>query len=351
MSTGDRNVTDQALERASVDSATRFKPSWIAGVVAAVLVLYVLPNLLSDYWLRTFISAVSLAICSLSASLIFAQLGMVSLAQFGLLGVGGWFALRISHGFNVPFEISLLTGGVAAAVVGLIVGLPALRMRGLYLAIITLMMAGAIQVLISAFGFPDGGPGILGKSETVRVMMARPLLAQGDEAYFRYALIVLALCYGVVFLHVRGRPGRAWAMIRRSEVCAIACGVDIVWYKVWAFTLAGFLAGIAGGLLAGAVGQLDGSAFPASQSIMVFALTIVGGAYSWAGPLFAGLMLRGFPSLLNDYHVDGNIATMVFGVGLLHALITAPQGMAGQVGDAVGALRRLVSPQKGPKAS
>ncbi len=178
-------------------------------------------------------------------------------------------------------------------------------------------------------------------------MMARPPFAQGDEAYFRYALVVLALCYGLVWLHVRGRPGRAWAMIRRSEVCAIACGVDIVWYKVWAFTLSGFLAGIAGGLLAGGAGQLDGLAFPASNSIMVFALTIVGGAYSWAGPLIAGLMLRAFPSLLNDFHVDGNIATMVFGAGLLHALITAPQGIAGQISDAAAALRKLAGGAKG----
>jgi branched-chain amino acid transport system permease protein len=128
-------------------------------------------------------------------------------------------------------------------------------------------------------------------------------------------------------------------MIRRSEVCALAGGVHIVAYKVWAFALAGFLAGVAGGLLAGGVGQLDGSAFPASQSIMLFALTIVGGAYSWMGPLIAGLMLRAFPALLNDFHVDGNIATIVFGAGLLHALMTAPQGIAGQLHDAVMALR------------
>lgn len=351
MSTGDADMTDQTLERTGIATGARLKSSWIVGALVAAIALYALPNLLSDYWLRTFISAVALAICSLSASLVFAQLGMVSLAQFGLLGVGGWFALRISHGLHVPFEIALLTGGFAAAVVGLIVGLPALRMRGLYLAIITLMMAGAIQVLISAFGFPDGGPGILGKSSTTRFMMARPWLADGDTAYFRYALIVLALCYALVFLHVRSRPGRAWALIRRSEVCAIACGVDIVWYKVWAFTLAGFLSGIAGGLLAGGTGQLDGLAFPASQSIMVFALTIVGGAYSWAGPIFAGLLLRAFPALLNDFHVDGNIATMVFGAGLLHALITAPQGIAGQIGDAVAALRKLAAGRRGAKAS
>jgi branched-chain amino acid transport system permease protein len=326
-------VSDRTLASPQTDVAARIKPAWIVGAIVALALLYELPDLLQDYWLKTFNSVVALTICSLSASLLFAQLGMVSLAQYGLLGVGGWFALRISHALDVPFVISLLTGGVAAAFVGLVVGLPALRMRGLYLAIITLMMAGAIQVLISAFGFPDGGTGILGKSESVRRMMARPYLAQSDSAYFRYSLVVLALCYALVQAHIRSRPGRAWAMIRRSEVCAIACGVDIVAYKVWAFTLAGFLAGIGGGLLAGGVGQLDGSAFPASQSIMVFALTIVGGAYSWFGPIAAGLLLRAFPALLNDLHVDGNIATMVFGVGLLHALITAPQGVAGQLAD------------------
>ena len=333
-------MTDQIIGQSSTASRRGFHVTSIAGLIVAAALLAALPALLSDYWLRTFISATALATGSLSVSLLFAQLGMVSLAQFGLLGIGGWFALRVSHGFDVPFEVALLTGGVAAGFVGLVVGLPALRMRGLYLAIITLMMAGAIQVLIGAFGFPDGGLGILGKAVGVaRQMMARPFLAQGDKAYLRYAMAVLALCYLLVIMHVRGRPGRAWAMIRRGEVCALAGGVDIVAYKVWAFSLAGFVAGIAGGLLAGGVGQLDGSAFPASQSILLFALTIVGGAYSWLGPLIAGLLLRAFPSLLNDFHVDGNIATMVFGAGLLHALITAPQGIAGQLADLAAAAR------------
>ncbi|MFG3591236.1 branched-chain amino acid ABC transporter permease [Bradyrhizobium sp. RDI18] len=334
-------MTDRSLEGVPLVASSRLPLREVAVCAGALAALYFLPSFLSEYWLRVLISVAALVIASLSVSLLFAQLGMVSLAQFGLLGVGGWLALRISHGLGAPFELALLTGGAAAALVGLVVGLPALRMRGLYLAIITLMMAGAIQVLISAFGFPDGGTGILGKSTGARLMMARPFLAQSDPAYFRYAIVIAALCYLLVFVHLRGRPGRAWAMIRRSEVCALSGGVDIVAYKVWAFALAGFLAGIAGGLLAGGVGQLDGSAFPASQSIMLFALTIVGGAYSWLGPIIAGLLLRAFPALLNEFHVDGNIATMVFGVGLLHALMTAPQGIAGQLADAFRAISRL----------
>lgn len=330
--------------------ASRLPLREVAVCAIALAALCFLPSFLSDYWLRVLISVAALVVASLSVSLLFAQLGMVSLAQFALLGVGGWFSLRISHGISAPFELALLTGGAAATLVGLVVGLPALRMRGLYLAIITLMMAGAIQVMISAFGFPDGGAGILGKSTAARIMMARPLLAQSDAAYFRYAVIIAALCYLLVLAHVRARPGRAWAMIRRGEVCALAGGVHIVAYKVWAFALAGFLAGIAGGLLAGGVGQLDGSAFPASQSIMLFALTIVGGAYSWFGPIVAGLMLRAFPALLNEFHVDGNIATIIFGVGLLHALMTAPQGIAGQLADAFRAVRKLVKGNGGTAA-
>jgi branched-chain amino acid transport system permease protein len=308
----------------------------------SVAAIYALPGVISNYWLKTFISALALSVGSLSVSLLYAQLGMISLAQYALLGIGGWFALRVAHGAGLPYEVALLGGGCAAAIIGVLVGLPALRMRGLYFAIVTLMTAAAVQVLISAFDFPDGGTGILGKSSGARLMMQRPLLGESDAGFFRYTAVVVALCFLLVYLHTLTRPGRAWAMIRQGEVCAMAGGVNIVAYKIWAFALAGFLAGISGGLLAGGVGQLDGQAFPASQSIMLFALTIVGGAYGWIGPLIAGLLARAVPALLNDWHVDGNIATIIFGAGLLHALTTAPNGAAGQLTELFMTLRRRV---------
>jgi branched-chain amino acid transport system permease protein len=311
----------------------------LAFTAVTMAVVYAVPALVSDYWLKTFISALALAVASLSVCVLYVQLGMISLAQFALLGVGGWFALRIGHGSGLPYEFALLGGGLAAGFIGALVALPALRMRGLHLAIITLMMAGAVQVLISAFDFPDGGDGILGKSSGSRAMMPRPFFAQSDAAFFRYSALALALCFALTWLHVRTRPGRAWAMIRRGDVCAIAGGVNVVVYKVWAFTLAGFLAGIAGGLLAGGSGQLDGRAFHANQSIMLFALTILGGAYSWFGPVIAGLLLRAVPSLLNEWRVDGNIAVIIYGAGLLHALMTSTTGIAGQLGDLFRAIR------------
>lgn len=344
-------MTDHTLSYAPTGSGVRGWAPVVIVAAASGTFLFFLPDMISGYWLRTFISATALVLASLSVSLLYAQVGMISLAQYALLGVGGWFALRIAHGTDLPFEVALLGGGVAAALFGLVTGLPALRMRGLYLAIITLMTAGAIQVFISAFSFPDGRGGILGNGAGARSMMERPLLAATDAAYFRYAVIVVAICFLLVWLNVQGRPGRAWAMIRRGEICALAGGVNIVAYKVWAFTLAGFLAGISGGLLAGGVGQLDGSAFPASQSILLFAITVIAGAYSWIGPIIAGLLLRAFPALLNDFHLDGNIANIVFGAGLLHALITAPNGIAGQVTDLARKMAKRLRGEPGKAGS
>ena len=302
------------------------------GLVWAVIIGAFVPMLASAYWLKTFTSVIVMGLSSLSVALLYAQLGMVSLCQYALFGVGGWVALRLAHGTGIPFEMSLLAGGVVAAVFGVLFGLPALRMRGLYFALVTLMIAGAFQVVINAFGFPDGGHGFFGVvTEGARHYMARPPTALSDAAYFRYSLIAVAVGFALVMWHQRSRPGRAWALIRRSEAGAVAMGTNIVAYKVWAFALSGFLAGIAGGLMAGSVGQLDGRAFPASDSIMLFALTVIAGAYHWSGPFFAGLLMRAVPALLINWGVDGNLATMVFGAGLLHALITAPQGISGQI--------------------
>jgi branched-subunit amino acid ABC-type transport system permease component len=319
------------------------------GIVLAIVVAFAVPYLASAYWLKTFTGVVIIALCSLSVAVLYAQLGMVSLCQYALFGVGGWVALRLYHGFHIPFEIDLLAGGVAASIFGVIFGLPALRMRGLYFALITLMIAAAFQVFIGAIGFPDGGPGWSGKVYAgLRQYMPHPPLAPSDAAYFRYVVGVVAIGFAAVMLIQRTRAGRAWALIRRSEPVAVAMGVNIVAYKVVAFAIAGFFAGVAGALMAAHIGQLDGRAFPASDSIMMFALTVIGGAFHWSGPVFAGLLLRAVPGLLTDWHIDGNLATMVFGAGLLHALITAPAGVSGQVvalGRTIGAKLSAAMPK------
>ncbi|MEN9688881.1 MAG: hypothetical protein RI998_878 [Pseudomonadota bacterium] len=292
------------------------------------------PVLFSAYWLNTFTTVACLSMVAATVSLLYGQLGMVSLAQFALSGVGGWVCLRLVHGVGMPFELALVLGAVVAAAFGLVVGLPALRMRGLYLALLTLMVAAAFQVVVNVIGFPDGGPGWTGKVvDGQRALIERPWIAVSDSSYFRYAVVWLAA--GMAWLEwLRAtEAGRSWALIRKSEAAAIAAGVSVFGYKAWAFTIGGFLAGLAGGLLAGLNGQLDNTGFPVSQSILLYALVVVGGVYNWVGCLFAGLLIRALPALLNDHGVDGNLSNVFFGFALLVSLIQGRKGLAGQLAD------------------
>ena len=123
----------------------RVRPMLITFFVVAL----VGPWLFSSYWLNTFSTVACLTLAAGTVSLLYGQLGMVSLAQFALSGVGGWFCLRLIHGIGLPFEIALVLGAVIAGLFGLILGLPALRMRGLYLALLTLMIAAAVPCTLA----------------------------------------------------------------------------------------------------------------------------------------------------------------------------------------------------------
>jgi branched-chain amino acid transport system permease protein len=310
----------------------------IVMVIFTALVLF----LANAYWLTAATAAVALSLSVAGLAILYGQLGLVSLCQFALVGVGGWVTLRVGHHFHWPFEISLLCGGVVASASGMIFGIPALRLRGLYLALTTLMLSGAFQVIISAWGFPDGGEGFLGRaSGGARVMLPKPELAQSAQAYFVYVALVATLGYMLVHWHKISKPGRAWALIRKGETVALASGVRILRYKAWAFALSGLLAGIAGGLLAGNVGQLDGRAFTAFESLNLYAIAVVGGVFNWYGALIAGLLLRAVPALLTQLNVDGFVTIGIFGVALFHALATAPSGVAGQISGLVQKLASL----------
>ena len=308
-------------------------PRLFVGIIFLTMIA-ALPAALSAYWVKVWIAAVIYTLAASGVALLYARLGLVSLAQVALTGVGGWVCLRVAHATGAPFEAAMLAGAVATALVGVIVGLPAMRMRGLYLALVTLMAAGGFTIVVTALQFPNGGEGFSGYGFDPQPM-PRPWLAQSDEALLRYAVMIALLGYGLIAWHLKSAPGRAWALIRRSEAVAMSAGINVVLYKCWAFALSGFLAGTAGSLLAATLGTLDARSFPASESILLFALTVVGGAFSPLGQVFSGILYRVVPALLDSFGADGNLAFVIFGAALLHALITAPRGLAGQVLDVV----------------
>jgi branched-chain amino acid transport system permease protein len=206
-------------------------------------------------------------------------------------------------------------------------------MRGLYLALITLMLAGAITVVLATLNFPNGGHGFSGYNGALVHIppIRRPGIATTDPAFFRYAVIVAALMFVLVLAHLRTRPGRAWAAIRQSEPAALAAGINTTLYKLWAFALASFVTGVAGGLLAGAARYLYSIDFQTQDSITLLAVVLMGGAYNLWGAVVAGILFSLLPAVLNDIGVAPDWLTILFGIGVLQVLTTAPTGIVDQL--------------------
>jgi branched-chain amino acid transport system permease protein len=316
------------------------------GVIAALLVfvLFGLPALVSTYYVDALTQATIYSIVALGLGLLVGRVGMVSLGQGAVLAMGAWIAARLLFGTGLPFPLVLLGAGLITMVLGTLVGLPALRMSGLYLALITLMLAGAITVALATINFPNGGHGFTGYNGALLHIppIRRPSVATSDQAFFRYSVVVAVLMFLLVLFHIRGRPGRAWAAIRQSESSALAAGINTTLYKLWAFALASFITGVAGGLVAGSYRYLNSLTFSTQDSITLLAVVLMGGAYSMWGAIVAGLLLKFLQALLNNWGVSPDWLTILFGIGVLQVLTTAPAGLVDQVPKDLARLGRLL---------
>jgi branched-chain amino acid transport system permease protein len=333
------------------------------GVIIALLafVLIVFPEITNTYWLQVSTTVAIYAVVALGAGLLYGRVGLVSLCQIALLAVGGWVALRLSYATALPFPLLLVLTGLITAAIGVLIGLPALRLSGLHLALITLMAAGGISVVLSVVKFPNGGGGFLGLSTAVTssgLGMRRPEIALGETAFYRYAVIVGVLMFLLALWHVSGKAGRAWATIRQSEPSALAAGVNTWLFKLWAFALASFMTGVAGCLLAASAGGLSVFQFPTQSSIQLLAAILIGGIFSLWGAIVAAIFMRLFPALLSDWDLPPDLLIVLFGIGLMQVLLTAPGGVADQfpkdmakLGRAVGRLvNRMIGARRGAAA-
>jgi branched-chain amino acid transport system permease protein len=308
--------------------------------------------MLGAYWIKVLTYSAIFAIVALGLNILFGRVGLVSLGQIALFAFGAWFAARLFFLTNLPFPVVLLVAGVLTAAVGTLVGLPALRLSGLHLALITLMFAGVIAIVVPTTNFPNGGGGVLGNTQSSSggLPIRRPGIAESDSAYFRYTVIVAAILFLVALVHVASKTGRAWAAIRQSESAALAAGVNTTFYKLYAFTLASFMTGVAGGLYAGDVGKLYSYQFSGPKtidSVTLLAVVLMGGIYSVWGAVVAGLLYQLLPALLNDlfsfFQHNPDFLLVLFGIGVLQVLVTAPEGLVTQFPRDMRNLGRLLS--------
>jgi branched-chain amino acid transport system permease protein len=332
----------QPKSRLSRDPRSYIRPAVIAALL--LFVLFALPQMVSAYYVDALTQTAIWSIVALGLGLLVGRVGMVSLGQGAVVAMGAWVAARLLFATSLPFPIVLIAAGLITMCLGTLVGLPALRLSGLYLALITLMLAGAITVALASINFPNGGGGFTGyNGSTVHIPpIRRPSIAATDPAFFRYSVIVAVLMFLLVLFHIRGRPGRAWAAIRQSEAAALAGGINTTAYKLWAFALVSLITGVAGGLVAGSYRYLNSLTFTTQDSITLLAVVLMGGAYSMWGAIVAAFLLKFLPALLNNWGVSPDWLTILFGIGVLQVLTTAPAGLVDQVPRDVKRLGRLL---------
>jgi branched-chain amino acid transport system permease protein len=250
--------------------------------------------------------------------------GQISLAQMAFAGVAGFTLSRLSTGAGIPFPIAPLLAAALAAVAGVLVGLPALRARGVSLAVVTL--AGAVVVEEVVFKSPvlTGG---FGGSKVPSPSLAGVRLGSAGPGFGLLVLaVLLAAAVGLARLR-GGRGGRALLAVRGGERAAATAGIDVARARLAAFALSAFLAGVAGSLLGYQQGQLSFGSFGAFVSLAYLAVAYVGGVATIGGAVVAGLLVpNGIVFTLLDL---GRYQLLVSGIGLVVVTVFLPGGIAG----------------------
>jgi branched-chain amino acid transport system permease protein len=319
-----------------------------AAIVVFLLAVVVVPEIAGADWITTSTSVAIYSVVALGFGILYGRVGLISLGQVALLTIGCWIGARLAYATSLPFPVLLLLTGLITCAIGVLVGLPALRLSGLYLALITLMFAGATTIVLSVTDFPNGGGGfkgtaVAGALTTSTPPVRRPNWGTADVAFYRYTVIVVAILFLIALVHVAAKPGRAWASIRESEPAALAAGVNITLYKLWAFALASFVTGVAGCLLAAQVGVPRAITFQTQDSLTLAATALIGGIFSLWGAVIAGIFNQLFPFLFQaQWGLNPNFLLILFGAGLLQVLLTAPGGLADQFPKDIANLGRLI---------
>lgn len=287
--------------------------AWPFGVaVVAVLVGLLLSNVLSGYFVYLAISAVTAAIAILGLGIVTGSAGMIALCQLTFAAIGAWVVslMNVNHAPG-GFILWLVLGGIAAGIVGVLVGLPALRLRGVNLAVVTLGFAAAADVTLVQIQFPGSADGIA---------VDRPTMFSSDKQFFFLSVIVLAVCGLIVFFLQRGRWGASWKAVAFSERGTAAAGQSVQTAKLTAFAVSAALGGISGGLLAGQVQLPFASSFTPLQSLALYVLAIMSGAHLIDMAVLGGILWVLVPELLKRWGIPQDWGFVVFGVLGVQAL-------------------------------
>ena len=310
---------------------SRTQRIWLA-MAGALLLLF--PFMASDYWLYL-ACLVSINVAGATGlNILTGYTGLVSLGQAAFMGLGAYTVAIVQARWGTPVLFNLLAGGLVAMLGGIVVGLPSLRVKGLYLAIATIAASFIAHFLFANLKLTGGTAGLTLQPATVFGVA----LDTSFRLYWVIVPVTLLMLLGAANLF-RTRIGRAFIAIRDRDISAEVLGIPLLRYKLLSFGLSSFYAGVAGGLWAYFFRVVTPESFPLLMSIFFLAAIIVGGMGSLLGGILGAVFMTMVPELLKlivDQLPGGSelavflspVRTMVFGLLIIVFLVFEPQGLA-----------------------
>lgn len=297
------------------------RPYLIFALIAAALwgMNYSFEEYMNPYILRVVINCGIAIIMAMSLNLVNGCAGQFSLGHAGFMAVGAYISatlttiLSLGSFFqsDLGVGVAILAGGLCAALAGYLVGLPSLRLKGDYLAIVTLGFGEIIRILlinIEVVGGPRGLPAIPRASN------------------FFWVFIWVVLTFFCLLRLIRSSPGRAILSVRENEIAAESMGINITRHKIVAFVISSFFAGIAGGLFAHYQGFIDPGKFDFNESVKAVIMVVIGGMGSLSGAVMGGIIVSILPEVLRVFN---QYRMVIFPLILVILMLVRPTGIMG----------------------
>ena len=311
---------------------------WTVAAFAGLFIV-IAPLTLGEYYISILNLILIAVVGALGLNILVGYTGQVSIGHGAFMSVGAYTAANLANRLGSPWPVNLLAGGLMAALVGAIVGIPSLRIKGLYLAIATLAGQLIIEWTINHVTFISGG--VQASIEVARPRIGPMVLdTQRDMYYFLLVFVVLAII-GTMNL-MRSRVGRAFIAIRDQDIAAEIIGINIFRYKLLAFAISSFYAGVTGVLYTYFLGIANYEQFQIGVSIDYLAMIIIGGLGSVLGSIFGAIFVTLLPIVIR-YVMEAfggiffrpetvlnlipNLRLMMFGALIILFLIVEPEGL------------------------
>jgi branched-chain amino acid transport system permease protein len=309
--------------------------------MAALTLLFVVivPVVLSEYHLSILNLIMIAAVGALGLNILVGYTGQISIGHGALMSVGAYTAANLITRLHAPFWLALPAGGAMAAVIGAIIGIPSLRIKGLYLAIATLAGQLIIEWVINHVPWISGG--VQASIEVPRPsVFGVPLRSQAQ--LYLFLLFFTALAIAATINLMRSRIGRAFIAIRDQDIAAEIIGIDIFRYKLWAFAISSFYAGVTGVLYTYYLGIANYEQFQINVSIDYLAMIIIGGLGSVLGSILGAIFVTLLPiatrwileaaggvffSLADLANIIPNLRLIMFGGLIIVFLAVEPEGL------------------------